>query len=117
MLTTLLEFTTSPNIAREPGNVAVRSLGLTQLWTESHSGLWLEGRASQAQSARMLHQLLRKIGQAFIRPQTGQPQETTKCYAREHPYAYGFHIVINDLGRSRAIFGLVVNSVKVVHTG
>jgi hypothetical protein len=29
--------------------VGVRSLGLTQLWTESHSRLWLEGKASQAQ--------------------------------------------------------------------
>ena len=39
----------SPNIARESGNVGARSLGLTELWTESHSGLRLEGRASQAQ--------------------------------------------------------------------
>ncbi len=31
--------TPNPNIARESGNVGARSLGLTELWTESHSGL------------------------------------------------------------------------------
>ncbi len=38
-----------------------------QLWTESHSPLWLEGKASQAQLTHMLHQLVRKIGQAIVR--------------------------------------------------
>jgi hypothetical protein len=39
----------SLKIARDSGNVGERSSRLTPLWTERHSGLWLEGRASQAQ--------------------------------------------------------------------
>ncbi len=38
----------SLKIARESGIVGERSSRLTPLWTESPSGLWLEGRASQA---------------------------------------------------------------------
>ncbi len=48
----------------------MRSLCLTPLWTESHSRIWLEGRASQAQRDR---------------PKTGQPKNTTKCRHRAIP--------------------------------
>ena len=36
-----------PKIVRESGAVGERLSQLTQLWTESHSWLWLEGRASR----------------------------------------------------------------------
>ena len=60
----------------------VRSLRLTRLWTEGHSGLWLEGRASQAQLVRMLHQLVRKIGQDFVRLKGFLPERNNMFYFR-----------------------------------
>jgi len=47
--------------------VGARSLWLTPLRTESHSGLWPEGSASQTQLARLLHRSVRKIGQGSVR--------------------------------------------------
>ncbi len=86
-------FMASPNVARESVVVAERSLRLTRLWTESHSPLRLEGRASLAQRdpARS------RIASSDYRVRSSDLSSFVIKYA-----------VVKCLGRSHAMLRLVV---------